>query len=383
MDLLKRKKILVFIDWFYPGYKAGGPIQSCVNFAYAMQHEYEVYVFTSDTDHGETVPYDGIEKDNWMYFGDTDVKIWYAQKKHLSTQLIYNVINEISPDFIYLNSMYSFRFVLYPLWLKYLNKLDGKVILCPRGALYDSALAVKKWKKIPFLKIFNFLNIQKKIVFQATNTREYTAIDKYFKGSTIKMVDDFMATKQDALYSCPKITGMLKLIFIARIFPIKNLYYVLECLSSIQASINFTIVGPIEDAGYWERCQEQISNLPANITVTYLGPLPNIALPALLKENHLYVLPTTGESFGHSIFESFLAGRPVLISDQTPWQNLSIQKVGWDIPLNLPTKFCAAIEEAASWNQEAFDEYSLKAWHYANDYIKSSEILEQYRGLFL
>lgn len=380
--VLSRKKILVFIDWFYPGYKAGGPIQSCVNFAYAMQNDYDVFVFTSDTDHGESVPYSNVEKDKWVGFQDTKVKIWYSGKENLKFSKIRQIIKEVNPDFLYLNSMYSPKFVLFPLWLKINNQVNSKVILCPRGALYDSALSIKKYKKIPFLKLFTILKIQNRIIFQATNYREKAAIEKHFSGSSIKLVDDFMATKQGAFKSCEKRPGELKLIFIARIFPIKNLLFLLECLNKCKSNIYFSIVGPIEDTDYWNKCQNIIGELPGNIRVTYLGPQKNADLYKHLLSNHLYVLPSTGESFGHSIFEALLAGRPVLISDQTPWLLLEDKKIGWDLPLNDPGKFTEAIDVAAAWDQLEFDNMSKSAWEYAKQYIRSSDILKQYGGLF-
>jgi len=64
---LKKKKLLVLVDWFWPGYKAGGPIKSCVNLCAALNKEYDIYVLTTDTDHGETAPYPDIASNQWLY----------------------------------------------------------------------------------------------------------------------------------------------------------------------------------------------------------------------------------------------------------------------------------------------------------------------------
>ena len=56
---MNKKKILLFTDWYEPGYKAGGPIQSTRNFVVAMHELYSISVITSDTDLGETKPYEG------------------------------------------------------------------------------------------------------------------------------------------------------------------------------------------------------------------------------------------------------------------------------------------------------------------------------------
>jgi hypothetical protein len=125
-----------------------------------------------------------------------------------------------------------------------------------------------------------------------------------------------------------------------------------------------------------------IEQLPTNISVNYLGAKPNYELNAILKRHHLYILPTEGENFGHSIFEAFLAGRPALVSDQTPWINLKVKKIGWDLPLNNMKAYNNAIDEAAAWNQEEFDEWSSNSWAFANDGVLQSGEVEKYEEIF-
>jgi hypothetical protein len=54
---MPKKKILVLYEYFYPGFKAGGPIQSLVNLVLAMQHQYEFYVATTAYDLQTAIPY--------------------------------------------------------------------------------------------------------------------------------------------------------------------------------------------------------------------------------------------------------------------------------------------------------------------------------------
>ncbi len=171
---------MILVDWYSPGYKAGGPIQSCVNIVNALYHYYDIYVLTSDTDHGETQPYDGIESNKWIKDVFPGINIYYTRKSTLKKKQVHDLINEIEPDFIYLNHMYSPVFVIYPLWLKWRNKITGKIILCPRGALHKGALAVKTYKKLPFLFLFKWLGINKKILFHATNEKEKNEIKNFF-----------------------------------------------------------------------------------------------------------------------------------------------------------------------------------------------------------
>jgi glycosyltransferase involved in cell wall biosynthesis len=278
--------------------------------------------------------------------------------------------------------LFSPLFVVYPLWLKYLGKLKAEVVLCPRGALYDSALSVKPWKKTPFLRFFRLLGIHKKIRWHATNQREKAAIERFFPGSRVFIADNLPNANQPEFVSVPKSAGKVKCIFIARIVPIKNLLFLLQALDKVRAEVELTVIGPVEDKEYWEICQKAIAGLPANIRVSYEGPKRNDQLMSILHSHHLSILPTTGENFGHSIFEAFLAGRPVLISDQTPWLNLPAQKAGWDLPLTDPAAFARVIEEVGAWDQSLFDEWALSSWQYARDFIKNPELTRQYLNLF-
>jgi len=380
--IMEKKKILVLVDWFAPGYKAGGPIQSCVNFAYSLKDLYDIYVLTTDTDHGESAPYPGIPTGQWISNLHPGFKVKYLQRSTLSIASLKKEMMALNAEYVYLNHLFSPLFVLYPLWLKYRGVLKSSIVLCPRGALYDSALSVKSWKKTPFLKIFRIMGIHRKILFHATNEREKTAILRFFPGSGIQIADNLPNSNQPGFLSCPKEPGSIKCVFIARIVPIKNLLFLLRALEHVKARVELSVIGPVEDKEYWEECQRKMGQLGSNIKVRYKGPKRNDELMAILQEHHVYILPTMGENFGHSIFEAFLAGRPVVISDQTPWLKLRTMKAGWDLPLNDPATFTRAVEEAAAWDQARFDEWAAAAWEYAHQFIENPELRGQYLSLF-
>ena len=379
---MSKKTILVLVDWFAPGYKAGGPIQSCVNFAFSLKEEFDIFVLTTDTDHGETTPYPGIPTGQWVSNIHPGFKVKYLPRVGLNRGMIKAEINALNPDFIYLNHLFSPFFVVYPLWLKYRGLFRNEVVVCPRGALYDSALSVKPWKKTPFLKLFRWLGIHRKVVFHATNQREKEAIHRFFPQSAVRIADNLPNSNQPDFETVRKEPGSLRCIFVARIVPIKNLAFLLTALERVETRVALTVVGPVEDKAYWEECRRKMQALPGHVRVEWVGPKRNDELIPLLREHHLFVLPTTGENFGHSIFEALLAGRPVLISDQTPWLDLAGRKAGWDLPLADPAAFTRILDKAGDWDQSAFDEWALAAWSYARKFIKNPELQSQYLKLF-
>lgn len=383
MSLKKeRKTVLVLVDWFKPGYKAGGPIRSCTNFAYALKNNFDIRVLTTDTDHGEQYPYDNIVSNEWNTNLGADIPVYYARKATLTLNQLKREIINANADYVYLNHLFSPKFVLFPLWLKFSRQLKSKIVLCPRGALYESALAVKPAKKKPFIALFRTLRIHKMITFHATNEREKKAILDFFPGSHVVIADNLPESDQPEFVSCTKEPGILKCIFIARIVPIKNLLFLLQVLQKVKSQVMLTVAGPVENPEYWNDCEKIIQSLPGNIQVNYVGAISNDEVKKMIPTHHLFILPTQGENFGHSIFEAFLTGRPVLISDQTPWLQLANKKAGWDLPLNEPEKFTQTIDEMAAWEQHHFDEWASGAWQFARLFIENPASKKQYFNLF-
>ena len=371
------------VDWFIPGYKAGGPIQSCLNLAKALKDKFEVYVLTSDRDHGDKEPYKDIVTNTWLSDVLEGVKVFYVKQNSLNSNDLAKIINEINPEVLYLNQLFSKFFVITPLWLKWKNKIKARVILCPRGVLHKSALSLKSYKKIPFIKLLKLIKLDKWVVFHATNEEEEKNIKLVFKNAEVIVANNLPDMDQPPVdYSKLKKPGELSCLTIARIVSIKNIFYFLEVLKNIKVNINYTIAGPIEDKKYWESCIEKIKELPSNIKVKYIGSIEKIEVSRTIADNHLFVLPTTGENFGHAIFEALLVGRPVLISDQTPWRGLEKLKIGWDINLSKPEEFENAINKAAQWDQEKFDDYVFGTWHFANEFINNSTLINLYLKMF-
>jgi hypothetical protein len=142
----ERKKILVLIDWFLPGIKAGGPVKSVSSMIKALHPYYDFYILTSDTDFGETTPYQNIVADKWIPYSD-HVQICYLSKNSRPVGHINEALNSIQPDIVYINSFFSKNYSITPLRLLKNKKLKTKIILAPRGMLSEGALRIKPLKK--------------------------------------------------------------------------------------------------------------------------------------------------------------------------------------------------------------------------------------------
>jgi glycosyltransferase involved in cell wall biosynthesis len=379
-----RKKILMITEWYDPGFKAGGPIQACKNVVTCLKEEYDFLILCSDRDHGDKEPYPGIPQDEWLVI-EKGVQIWYASSDFMRSDRILKLLQETKPDFVYFNSMYSYRYTLLPLWVMLKNRFHGKIILAPRGMLHKGALEKKYLKKSIFLKLFLLIGWSRRIIFQATDEQEQKDIQRFFTGKVnVSVVEDIPTLNQQPWHSIEKKEGSLKCIFLSRIHPKKNLHFFLNLLHDINPEIQilFDIYGSNDHAEYMEQCEKIVAGLPPHIQVRFMGAITFNKVFETLRSYHVFVLPTLGENYGHAIFEALTTGVPVLISDQTPWRNLETRRMGWDISLHQKELFAKAVVQAAGWNQNEYDDWGHSAYLYAREYMRDLHALAKYRQLF-
>ncbi|HRP57664.1 glycosyltransferase family 4 protein [Agriterribacter sp.] len=377
------KKIMLFTDWYEPAFKAGGPIRSCVNFAAHMKEDHDIYIFTGDRDLGDEHAYPQVETNRWIK--RNGVQVCYASPGALNWENILVQVQDIKPDYIYLNNMYSRYFTIYPLLMKRLGFIKAKVVLAPRGMLQQGAIQFKSGKKKTFLAALNFLGVSKYIHAHATDEQEKKDIYTYLPSvNNVTVIPNFSPAAQPELTYLKKNKGEIRAVFISRVAPKKNILFFLSLLFQLPAAtqLDFTIRGAVEDEQYWQQCIDAAKALPENISVQYEGPVNNNEVTTVIQQHHLFVLPTLGENFGHAIFEALSAGRPVLISDQTPWRNLQEQHAGWDLPLTDEKAFVQVLQEVADMDDEAYQQWSAGAWQYAKNFTESANLKEKYKELF-
>lgn len=376
-----RKRILVMIDWYLPGFRGGGPITSVANLVDALGDSYDFSIVTSDTDYGQSKPYVGIETDQWLALGP-HLRIWYCSRAANGYRDFRKLIGETDYDLLYLNSMFSLRYTIYPLWSSRAAHPDREVLLAPRGMLHAGALGLKPLKKKIFLKAILLMGIHRHIRFQATDDQEVLDIRQVFGAETkVLQAPNLPRLHQPPFVSIPKERGKLKLVFLSRLTEKKGLHTLLQMLQSQQGEISLEVVGPDEEAGYWQRCAAIIAQLPANIQVTKSPPLPPEEAFEKLQSAHCFAMPTLGENFGHAIFEALRAGRPVLISDKSPWRELERQKVGFDIPLDKTGLFEQAISQLVAFDQFQWEEWARASWGFAATYVGGGGLVAENRAL--
>lgn len=377
-------KLLILADWFAPGVRAGGPIRSCSNLALLLSDCADVSVLTSAFDLGASRPYEGTAVNHWERWRNS-ARVYYAgsfaARGWQTLRLLWSLRQESSAT-VYLNSMFSVCGTLLPLFLRRVTAPRLRFVLAPRGMLKPTALAHKSWKKLPILRIMRWTGMTRGVIFHATSGDEVLEIQAAFPGSEVVQLPNVPAYPLPSVGPSNKVPGSLRLLFVGRIHPIKNLLFLLKQLSQIQHRVQLSVIGPEEDRGYADECKQMAASLPANISVEFLGPRPEEFISDRLQQIDAFVLPTEGENFGHAIFEAFAAGVPVIISDRTIWKDLARRFAGWDLPLGDHRAFEDAINLAALMGSEQHYTWKQGALHLAQGFMASMDLRGEYKGLF-
>lgn len=332
-------KILIVMGGFFPGQKYGGPPVSVDNFCTLMS-EHDCYIVTRNHDMGETKVYTDIIK-GWNK--RKNYKVLYLSDEEYGYREFEKIIREIQPDVVYLQGLFQ-KCIIPCLMLAKKNKLP--VMLAPRGELCAGAFK-KKYKKIPYIAFLRFFRIINKVYFQSTSNEETLAIEYYLnvKKERVFLLDNIPSISENVNLDSNKKSGHANFVFLSRIVPKKNLLAAINYMFSVKGNVQFDIYGSLEDKNYWEKCKAQIAKLPPNINVEYKGLVSHDQVHDTFRKYDAFIFPTYSENFGHVIAEALMVGCPIIISDQTPWTDVSKIEGGWSIPLDNSEQYIQAIQK--------------------------------------
>jgi glycosyltransferase involved in cell wall biosynthesis len=371
-------------SYYLPGYKSGGPVRTISAMVHNLSDCVQFNILTTDRDLMDAKPYPNIKVNKWNRNGKA--RVYYIERSMFYFFHLISVIRNTTYDILYLNSFFDPSFTLLPLIAIRIGLLPRKkIILAPRGEFSEGAVSIKSWKKKPFIYICQKLGLYKDIIWHASSEYEAQDIRKIMMVSDnhIHIASDLTLVSPIKIQEKIKETGRLKICFISRISPKKNLDYVLKILKNISYSLELDIYGPIEDQFYWKVCEDMITSLNNQVKVSYMGVADHDQIRETFAKYDLFLFPTKGENYGHVIIEAMLAGTPVLISDTTPWRNLEHIGVGWDLPLTNEGAFIKAIEVCLQKNNDDYTVWKNKVQQYAVQKISDQNEIEANRLLFL
>ncbi len=374
----KKPKILVFCNYYLPGYKRGGSLRTIVNMVERLRNKFDFWIITLDHD-GDGIQYKNVKINKWNDI--KNAKVFYLSKDKIKISKLRELIKEAAPDTIYINSVFA-TFSIYVLLLRKFSLIpELKVILAPEGEISDGALKLKSNKKKAFLKLAKTLGLHRNLIWKTTSEFEkYEAERIKGNGGQVFVAPNlpsrtFLENYQQELKP-KKNVGEAKMIFLSRYMRKKNFNWLLGLLKDVKGSLEIDIYGNLEDETYWQEALQLIEKLPENVSIKYRGSIPHDEVVETLFKYHFFVLPTLGENFGHVFIEALAAGCPLVISNRTHWQNLEAKKIGWDIPLEDPQEWMQIINDCIGFDDKTYSKLSSRARKYAIEWLEDPKIEE-------
>ena len=344
---MRKRRVLVVADYYLPGFRAGGPVRAISNTVTRLASGIDFFVVTRDHD-ADGSKYHDVEAGRWTAVAAGCVL--YAPR--LTPALLRRCVADTACDVIWLNSFFS-RASISVLVYRQMGWIRRPVLLAPRGEFSPGALALKRRRKALALWLLRRTGCLGAVHWLASSDAERHDIGQRVGPVPITCVPESVAEVAAGEQPWPtKSRRRLKAVFAARIAPTKNLIFLLEVLARCEGDIHLDIIGPLEDPDYWGSCRALMGRLPASVTAEYVGETTHHDLQRRLSSYDVLILPTLGENFGHIIVEAWAAGCPVLLSDRTPWRQLTSSGLGWDVPLD-HRDWTAAIDECVAMSPEA------------------------------
>jgi glycosyltransferase involved in cell wall biosynthesis len=329
---------IIILGHYILSSKVGGPVRSVTNLVENLKEKFNFVIVAPNKDFGSDKQFDNIKLYTKIAF--RGIELFYCKINKLWDLKYLRLIKELdkSGNVFYLNSFFNIKQSIYIVVLKKIGILrNAQIVLCPRGELLPEILKTKRTRKYVYLAISNFLGFYMKINFHATNDFEKLSIEKCFprynKEIFVAGMISSSSNTQRLSVNENLIDERLKIVYLSRISRSKNLDLIVDVLMNIKKEIIIDIYGFVEDNDYLAEIIMKSNLLPKNIVFNFRGPIDKDSVPELLSRYDLFMLLSDGENYGHAIVESLKAGLPVLISDNTPWINLSELGLGWDFSL--------------------------------------------------
>tara|TARA_B100001287_G_scaffold237831_1_gene210989 strand:+ start:16952 stop:18079 length:1128 start_codon:yes stop_codon:yes gene_type:complete len=367
-------KVLIFIDWYYPASKAGGPISSVLNMVNLLHKNFDFFIVTGSKDLNSQNNLQDVILNNWQSVGFA--KVIYLDNKYQKIKKLKEVVNKIKPDIIYVNGIFSRFFSVLPIYL-----FDNyySIIVNPRGMFGEGALEIKKIKKLFFIFFTRIFSFYKNVIWHVSNINEYNQLVTNLN-SKIRFYISPNIPRQIHFYKKQKNEQNLKLISVGRVCKIKNFEFLIKLLSKVDFQCELSIIGPIEESNYFNFLQKSIQKLPKNIKVRFTGLLEKNQLDQEIINSDLLISTSLNENYGHSIVEALAYGRPVLISEFCPWDGLSDLNAGYRLPLDI-NLFLAKLILFAKMDNKTYSSYNYGARNYYEKFILTENLKNTYIDL--
>lgn len=375
---MRKKSIFIFIYGYLPGVKYGGPVTSIYNLVECFHERYDFRIVCSNHEHGEKEVFPGIGE-GWNRVNHANV--CYLSESSYSKKTFYKLIKGFDVALFYLTGVFSYRLNHPAICIS--RELNIPAVIATRGEICKNALAMKSYKKLPYLWIMKQFHEFENVLFQVTSEEEYEQLIRYLNIHEDKII--MLPNLHSSIVSSnkrKKTASTLKLVFISRIHPKKNLLDAIRAVSSFDYPVEFDIYGPVEDVKYWEMCVNEMNKPNPYSIIRYCGNLKPSESKEIFAQYDAFLFPTLTENYGHVIVESLLSSCPVIISKgTTPWDDLD-EVAGYVTELHNIEDMHKAMKRIAMMSNEEYQKLLVSLCNYRDAKLKIDKVIEGYERLF-
>ena len=333
-------RICLVSSSFYPAVFYGGPISSTWDLSNKLsEKDVDMYISTTNAN-GKSVL--AVETNRFIRQKDgLFVKYYHEQFiNRFSLSFILGIWSDIRrSDVVYIQYLFHYT-VIFALLYSILQR--KKIVVCPRGSFSLFTLS----NKLPFIKSlwlrFFIKPFCHSVIWQASSYMEEADIKRNFPEATVEIINDgvdFMSFQKSKRYNRSELlfrytdvryTDISSIFFsMGRLHSIKGFDILIDSFALfVKDNINAKLIIAGNDNGVEENLKKQIVDLALCDSVFLIGSVNFEDKNTLLNNCDYFVLASRFESFGIVVAEALSCGRPVILSNKTPWRDLEKNKCG-------------------------------------------------------
>lgn len=319
-------RVLLVTPSFHPAVRYGGPTYATWNLACALgARGVEVRVLTTNAHGRETldVPVDR-EHERAPGVRVTFLARHAALGESVATSLPSRLAEGVRwADVVHLTAVYNAT--TFPTLIA-VRRAARPLVWTPFGAHYYAERlpdVSRPWLKRAWDAAALRLLVRDRTTIVAESELEAETSEVRMPGVPVAVVREPVLVPE-RLASMQRMEGPLRLLFLARLHPIKGLERLIDALAGHTARL--TIAGAGE-ASYVATLEAHARRTLGG-RVRFVGHVGEADKAALFAEHELLVLPSHRESYGIVVGEALAHGVPALVVRPTAWERLSEARAG-------------------------------------------------------
>ena len=333
-------RICLVSSSFYPAIFYGGPISATWDLSKKLAEKgNEIYVSTTNANGDNKL---AVECNNFLE-KEKNVFVKYYNEQIInkfSISFLFGIWSDIKKsDVVYIQYLFHYT-VLFSLLFSVIQK--KKIIVCPRGSFSFFTLNNKlSFIKLLWLNFFIKPMIQK-IFWQASSYLEEMDILNKFPNANVEIINDgidfdsfqnsITVSRNELLnkFTGTTFTDVSNIFFsMGRLHKIKGFNVLIDAFNLFLEKDEYAkLIIAGGDDGVGQQLKNQIKKLNLGSSVFLIGAVNFEDKKLLFNNCDYFTLASEFESFGIVIAEALSCGKPVLLSNKTPWKDIQINNCG-------------------------------------------------------